>query len=231
MHCPKVFTPSRAMSYTTPLMSSTPPPGTCSPSFPTTRPSSTSFSLLPGEIEPCADPRPVSIGCLAEPTSFTEEGLVVRGGEVGLTSFARTCRRGCLNTMPSDGLSCRSEFLRGSIDRAGLSKRPRSQAKTRMCSVQWSRLSLTIWTRLLHKLWRKFQGRQNCPSGTNRICEQRRVLDAAETSSRDRNLQRTVEQDSVEVGKTAPQERISGRMGAQAELSKCPRSRARKVSG
>ena len=86
----------------------------------------------------------------------------------------------------------------------------------------------------------------------------------AKTSSRNKNLQRTVEQDFVKVDKTTPQERISGRMGwpirgyrsaqdlapgksrsrqkllrrsgfldrwvDRAELSKCPRSRARRVS-
>ena len=56
VHCPKVFTPSRAMSYTTPFMSRTPSPGTCTPSFPTTRPTSTSCDLLPGEIEPLRRP-------------------------------------------------------------------------------------------------------------------------------------------------------------------------------
>ena len=35
----------------------------------------------------------------------------------------------------------------------------------------------------------------------------------AKTSSRNKNLQRTVEQDFVKVDKTTPQERISGRMG------------------
>ena len=75
MHCPKEFTPCRAMSCVTPLMSSTPSPGTRTP-FATTRPTSTSSDLLPGEIEPCADPQHVSIGSLAEPTTFTDETMV-----------------------------------------------------------------------------------------------------------------------------------------------------------
>ena len=66
-----MFTPSRAMSYTTPLISSTLSFGTCTPSFPTTRSTSTSSNFFSGEIEPCADPRRVSIGYLAEPTTFT----------------------------------------------------------------------------------------------------------------------------------------------------------------
>ena len=59
------------MSYTTLLMSSTPSLGTCTPSFPTTRPTSTSFNLLPGEVEPCADPQHVSVGYLAESITST----------------------------------------------------------------------------------------------------------------------------------------------------------------
>ena len=59
------------MSYVTPLMSSTPSPGTCAPSFPKTRPPLKSSILLPGEIEPCADPQHVGIGYLAEPKTFT----------------------------------------------------------------------------------------------------------------------------------------------------------------
>ena len=68
----KCSQPSRAMSYTTPLMSSTPSLGICTPSFPTTRPTSTSSNFLSGEIEPCADPRHVSIGYLREPTTSAE---------------------------------------------------------------------------------------------------------------------------------------------------------------
>ena len=49
---------------------------TCTPSFSTIRPTSISSNFLPGEIEPCADPRHVSIGCLADPITFTLlEGL------------------------------------------------------------------------------------------------------------------------------------------------------------
>ena len=39
--------------------------------FPTTQPTSTSFNFLPREIEHCADPQEVSLGCLAEPITFT----------------------------------------------------------------------------------------------------------------------------------------------------------------
>ena len=78
MHCPKVFTTSRAMSCATPLMSSTPSPGARTPSFPTTRPSSTYSNLLSSEIEPCADPRHVSVGYLAEPTTFTPKRRFVK---------------------------------------------------------------------------------------------------------------------------------------------------------
>ena len=49
------------------------------------------------------------------------------------------------------------------------------------------------------------------------ICVQNRVIEATETSSQDRNLQRTMEQDSVEVDKTTPQERISERMSKQIQ--------------
>ena len=56
------------MSYVTPLMSGTPSPGTCAPSFPTTRPTSTSSDFLPSETIPCADPQEVSLGYLAEPS-------------------------------------------------------------------------------------------------------------------------------------------------------------------
>ena len=41
------------------------------------------------------------------------------------------------------------------------------------------------------------------------------VIEATKTSSKDMNLQGTVEQDPVEVDKTTPQERISERMGKQ----------------
>ena len=68
---PKQFIPSRAMSFVTPLMSGTPSPGTCAPSFPTTRPTSTSSDFLPSETNPCADPQEVSLGYLAELTIFT----------------------------------------------------------------------------------------------------------------------------------------------------------------
>ena len=69
--CPKVFTSPRALSYTTPLMSSTPSPGTCTPSFTVTRPTSFSSEPLPGEIQPCADLRQLSVGSLAEAPTFT----------------------------------------------------------------------------------------------------------------------------------------------------------------
>ena len=59
------------MSYTTYLLRSTLLLGTCTLSFPTARPTSTSSNLLPGEIEPCADPQHVGIGNLAEPRTFT----------------------------------------------------------------------------------------------------------------------------------------------------------------
>ena len=62
VHCPEVFTPS--MSYATSLMSSTLSRGTRNPS-PATRLSSTSSSFFSGEIEPCADPRHVSVGYLS----------------------------------------------------------------------------------------------------------------------------------------------------------------------
>ena len=58
-------------------MSSTPSPGTCTLSFPTARPTSTSSNFLSCEIEPSADPRHVSIGCLAQPTTFTESDCSV----------------------------------------------------------------------------------------------------------------------------------------------------------
>ena len=51
-------------------MTSTLSPGTCTPSFPTTRPTSISSNLLPGEIEHCADLQQVSISHLAESTTF-----------------------------------------------------------------------------------------------------------------------------------------------------------------
>ena len=38
------------------------------------------------------------------------------------------------------------------------------------------------------------------------------VIDLTETSSQDQNLERAVEQDSVELDKTTPHERISERM-------------------
>ena len=70
--CPKSFTPSRATSYVTPLMSSTPSLGTCTPSFTSTRPTAISSDPLPGEIQPCADLRQLSVGSLAEPPTFAE---------------------------------------------------------------------------------------------------------------------------------------------------------------
>ena len=57
------------MSYVTSLMSGTPSPGPCTPSFTVIRPTSTSsFSYDPllGEIQPCADLRQLSVGSLAE---------------------------------------------------------------------------------------------------------------------------------------------------------------------
>ena len=50
------------------------------------------------------------------------------------------------------------------------------------------------------------------------------VIEAAETSSRCRILQRTVEQDFVEVDKTTSQERISGRMGFADRVIEVPRT-------
>ena len=46
-----------------------------------------------------------------------------------------------------------------------------------------------------------------------KIRVQNGVIEATKTSSKDMNLQGTVEQDPVEVDKTTPQERISERMG------------------
>ena len=60
-----------------------------------------------------------------------------------------------------------------------------------------------------------------------KLCEQGGVIEAAETSSRSRNLQSTVEQDFVEVDKATPQERISRRSLA---LEKC-RCRQKYPSG
>ena len=47
---------------------------------------------------------------------------------------------------------------------------------------------------------------------TERISEQSEVIEVTETSSQDRKLQRTVEQDSVGVDKNCPQYRISERI-------------------
>ena len=63
-----------------------------------------------------------------------------------------------------------------------------------------------------------------------KIREQSGLVEAAETLSRDRNLQRTVEQDFVEVDKTTtPQERISGRMGKPIGVNEVPRKRVEAV--
>ena len=57
--------------YVTPLMSGTLSPGTCAPSFPTTRPTSTSTGFLLSETDLCADPQEVSLCYLAELTIVT----------------------------------------------------------------------------------------------------------------------------------------------------------------
>ena len=67
---PKWFAPTRSISYATLLMSGTLSPGTCALSFTMTQPTSTSSGFLSGETEPCHDPQQVSIGYLADPTTF-----------------------------------------------------------------------------------------------------------------------------------------------------------------
>ena len=52
------------------------------------------------------------------------------------------------------------------------------------------------------------------------MCDQSGVIEADETSSRNRNLQRTAEKDLVEEDKTSPLERISGRKCEQSEVIK-----------
>ena len=48
-------------------------------------------------------------------------------------------------------------------------------------------------------------------------------IEAAKTPSRCQNLQRTVEQDFVEVDKTTPQERMSERTGEQSRVIEVPK--------
>ena len=60
---------------------------------------------------------------------------------------------------------------------------------------------------------------------SERICEKHEVIDVTETAIQDRSLQRTVERafgDFVEVGKTIPRERISGRMYERIEVIEVP---------
>ena len=62
------------------------------------------------------------------------------------------------------------------------------------------------------------------------FCEQTEVIDVVESSSQDWKLLRTVDQDSVEVVKNFPQERISGRSQVIEVLGKC-RGRQKYPSG
>ena len=57
---------------------------------------------------------------------------------------------------------------------------------------------------------------------SERICGQSGVIDATKPSNQDQNLQRTV-QDSVEVDKTASQERISERTGERIRVIEVPK--------
>ena len=57
------------------LMSGTSSPGACTTSFTKTRPTSTFSNFFSGEIHPCHDPQQVSIGYLADPTTFTTTEL------------------------------------------------------------------------------------------------------------------------------------------------------------
>ena len=68
---------------------------------------------------------------------------------------------------------------------------------------------------------------------SERICEQREVIEVTETASQDQNLQRTVQQtvlDFFEGVKIVHQKRISEWRCEQLALSKCPRTQDRKVS-
>ena len=64
-----------------------------------------------------------------------------------------------------------------------------------------------------------------------KFCEHRGVIEAAKTSSRCRNFQRTVEQDIVEVDKTIPVERISGRMGVPIKVIEAAKTSRQECRG
>ena len=65
---------SRNMSCITPELTSTCPPCTCNPSYPSARPTSTSPIVHSSEINPCHDPQQASIGYMADvpPTTSYE---------------------------------------------------------------------------------------------------------------------------------------------------------------
>ena len=71
-HCAssKIVHTSCNMSKITPELTSTFPPCTRTPSYPSARPTSISPIVHSSETEPCHDPQQVSIGFLADPTTF-----------------------------------------------------------------------------------------------------------------------------------------------------------------
>ena len=70
---------SRNMSYITPEMTSTFPPCTRAPSYPSARPTSTSTTIHSGEMNHCQDPQQASIGYLADlPPTSPQEGIGAR---------------------------------------------------------------------------------------------------------------------------------------------------------
>ena len=98
----------------------------------------------------------------------------------------------------------------GRVNGSGSSKHPRLQAKTGVCSVQWSGLSWTV-SRLPKLLFKE--------RISERMRQQCGVIELSKNSG----------QENVETVKITPLEQMSERTGEQVGVIELPRSHSKKV--